>query len=187
MAFKQGEKYRCPDPECGCEIKVTKGAAPGKGGNQNPRRCCGKRCRRSCNDKRSVRAPSFQKSTNVCGKELLEKHTDKVGVAGTIFAALCCLGFPALLSILGTVGLGFLINDAILVPLLALFLIVTLRRPLSWRSTSQALARVHHRHRERDRAFRFHRDRIQQTARLPRRRWPDRRQRSQCLVADKSE
>ncbi len=55
-----------------------------------------------------------------------KKHTDKVGVAGSIFAALCCLGFPALLSILGAVGLGFLINDAILFPLLAFFLIVTL-------------------------------------------------------------
>jgi hypothetical protein len=42
MAFKTGEKYRCPDPECGCEIQVTKGAAPGKGGEQNPRCCCGK-------------------------------------------------------------------------------------------------------------------------------------------------
>lgn len=40
MAFKEGEIYRCPDPECGCEIKVTKGAAPGKGGDQNPRCCC---------------------------------------------------------------------------------------------------------------------------------------------------
>jgi mercuric ion transport protein len=54
------------------------------------------------------------------------KHTDKVGIAGSIFAALCCLGFPALLSILGAIGLGFLINDAILLPLLAFFLIVTL-------------------------------------------------------------
>lgn len=54
------------------------------------------------------------------------KHTDKVGVAGALFAALCCLGFPALLSILGAIGLGFLINDAILLPLLAVFLIVTL-------------------------------------------------------------
>jgi hypothetical protein len=42
MAFQTGEKYRCPDPECGCEIQVTKGAAPGKGGNQKPRCCCGK-------------------------------------------------------------------------------------------------------------------------------------------------
>jgi hypothetical protein len=28
MALKQGEKYRCPDPNCGCEIEVTKGAQP---------------------------------------------------------------------------------------------------------------------------------------------------------------
>ncbi len=42
MAFKEGEIYRCPDTECGCEIKVTKGAASGKGGDQNPRCCCGK-------------------------------------------------------------------------------------------------------------------------------------------------
>jgi mercuric ion transport protein len=55
-----------------------------------------------------------------------KKHTDKVGVVGSIFAALCCLGFSALLSILGAIGLGFLINDAILLPLLAFFLIVTL-------------------------------------------------------------
>jgi hypothetical protein len=41
MAFKEGEVYRCPDSNCGCEIKVTKGAAAGKGGDQNPRCCCG--------------------------------------------------------------------------------------------------------------------------------------------------
>ena len=34
MALKEGDVYRCPDPECGCEIKVTKGAAAGKGGDQ---------------------------------------------------------------------------------------------------------------------------------------------------------
>lgn len=42
MALKKGEIYRCPDSECGCEITVTKGAAQGKGGNLNPRCCCGK-------------------------------------------------------------------------------------------------------------------------------------------------
>jgi hypothetical protein len=42
MALKQGEIYRCPDPNCGCEVTVTKGAAAGKGGNLNPRCCCGK-------------------------------------------------------------------------------------------------------------------------------------------------
>lgn len=42
MALQKGEVYRCPDPECGCEITVEKGAASGKGSNQNPRCCCGK-------------------------------------------------------------------------------------------------------------------------------------------------
>jgi hypothetical protein len=45
MAFKEGETYRCPDPECACEIRVTKGAAQGKGGNFAPRCCCGKEMR----------------------------------------------------------------------------------------------------------------------------------------------
>lgn len=25
MAVKKGERYRCPDPECGCEVEMTKG------------------------------------------------------------------------------------------------------------------------------------------------------------------
>ncbi len=55
-----------------------------------------------------------------------KRHLDQVGVAGSIFAALCCLGFPALLAMLSAVGLGFLINDAALIPLLIVFLLVTL-------------------------------------------------------------
>ena len=42
MAFQEGDKYKCPDAECGCEIQVTKSVAPGKGGDQNPTCCCGK-------------------------------------------------------------------------------------------------------------------------------------------------
>ena len=42
MALRKGEIYRCPDSECGCEIQVIKGAAPGKGGDNPPRCCCGK-------------------------------------------------------------------------------------------------------------------------------------------------
>ena len=42
MAFKQGERYRCPDPACGCEIQVTKAPQPGGGGDRNPTCCCGK-------------------------------------------------------------------------------------------------------------------------------------------------
>jgi mercuric ion transport protein len=56
----------------------------------------------------------------------VDQYLDKVGVGGSLFAALCCLGFPALLSILSAVGLGFLINDAILLPLLVVFLALTL-------------------------------------------------------------
>ena len=41
MAFQEGERYRCSDADCGCEIEVTKGAAPGKGGDEGPRCCCG--------------------------------------------------------------------------------------------------------------------------------------------------
>jgi len=46
MAFKKDERYRCPDADCGCEIEVTKGPQPGKGGDLNPRCCCGKEMKR---------------------------------------------------------------------------------------------------------------------------------------------
>jgi mercuric ion transport protein len=51
---------------------------------------------------------------------------DQIGVGGSLFAALCCLGFPALVSIVTAVGLGFLIRDAVLIPLLLVFLALTL-------------------------------------------------------------
>jgi mercuric ion transport protein len=41
---------------------------------------------------------------------------------GSVFAALCCAGVPAILGALSAMGLGFLIHDLILLPLLALFL-----------------------------------------------------------------
>ncbi len=41
MALQEGEVYRCPDQACGCEITVTKGAAPGHGGDSDPKCCCG--------------------------------------------------------------------------------------------------------------------------------------------------
>lgn len=55
-----------------------------------------------------------------------KRNLDKLGIGGTLFAALCCLGFPALLSILSAIGLSFLINDAVLLPLLIIFFFVTL-------------------------------------------------------------
>ena len=53
------------------------------------------------------------------------RYLDKFGVGGSLFVALCCLGFPALLSLLSAIGLGFLINDFILLPLLVVFLLLT--------------------------------------------------------------
>jgi mercuric ion transport protein len=55
-----------------------------------------------------------------------QRHLDKIGVGGSLFAALGCLGFPALLSIVSALGLGFLVRDAVLIPLLVVFLILTL-------------------------------------------------------------
>ena len=53
-------------------------------------------------------------------------HLDKLGIIGSFVAALCCLGVPAVVSIAAAIGLGFLIKDAILLPLMVLFLLVTL-------------------------------------------------------------
>ena len=48
------------------------------------------------------------------------------GTLGAVFASLCCLGFAPLLAALSAAGLGFVISDAVLIPLLALFLGITL-------------------------------------------------------------
>ncbi|MFQ5526927.1 MAG: MerC family mercury resistance protein [Thermoanaerobaculia bacterium] len=53
-------------------------------------------------------------------------HSDKWGPLGSIFAALCCLGVTPVLGALSAIGLGFLIHDAILIPLLGLFLAATI-------------------------------------------------------------
>lgn len=48
------------------------------------------------------------------------------GTTGAAIAGACCLGFAPLLAALSAVGAGFLIRDAILVPLFVLFLAFTL-------------------------------------------------------------
>ena len=53
-------------------------------------------------------------------------HIDKVGILGAAFAALCCLGISAVLSVISAIGLGFLIHDAVLLPLLIISLLLTL-------------------------------------------------------------
>jgi mercuric ion transport protein len=45
---------------------------------------------------------------------------------GALFAAACCLGVTAALSALSAIGAGFLINDAILIPLYVLLLALSL-------------------------------------------------------------
>lgn len=42
MPFREGEVYRCPDANCGCELTVTEGAPATCGGEQSPTCCCGK-------------------------------------------------------------------------------------------------------------------------------------------------
>lgn len=55
-----------------------------------------------------------------------KRNLDKIGIGGAVFAALCCLGFPALLAVVSALGAGFLINDAVLLPLLGVSLLITL-------------------------------------------------------------
>lgn len=56
----------------------------------------------------------------------MKAYFDKVGPLGSIFTALCCIGTPGLLAFLSAIGIGFLINDAILLPLLIVFLGVSI-------------------------------------------------------------
>jgi len=49
------------------------------------------------------------------------RHLATIGLVGSLVAALCCLGVPAVLAIVSAVGLGFLISDETLFPLLVVF------------------------------------------------------------------
>ena len=51
-------------------------------------------------------------------------HLKKVGLAGSLFALLCYLGFGPLIALLSAIGAGFLVNDAVLAPLLVVFLVI---------------------------------------------------------------
>ena len=51
-------------------------------------------------------------------------HLEKASLVGSILTLLCCVGFGPMLALLGAIGAGFLINDRILAPLLAVFLAV---------------------------------------------------------------
>ena len=56
-------------------------------------------------------------------KELIKQFS---GIVGAGFAAACCLGVPVVLAAVGAAGLGFLINDAYLVPIFAAFAALSL-------------------------------------------------------------
>ncbi|RJQ85052.1 MAG: MerC domain-containing protein [Desulfobacteraceae bacterium] len=51
-------------------------------------------------------------------------HLKKVGLTGSLLTLLCCLGFGPLIALLSAVGAGFLVNDAVLAPLLVAFLVI---------------------------------------------------------------
>jgi len=55
---------------------------------------------------------------------LLFKWLDKVGVAGSLVALACCLGLSGIVAFLSAIGVGFLVNDTYLIPLLIVFLAV---------------------------------------------------------------
>lgn len=52
-------------------------------------------------------------------------HADEWGPLGAIVTALCCLNVALVVGLLGALGLGFLVNDWLLLPLLAAFLGLT--------------------------------------------------------------
>jgi len=54
----------------------------------------------------------------------ITRHLDKLGIAGGLFAGLCCLGLPALLSIVSALGLGFLLQEKYLIPFVIVFLLI---------------------------------------------------------------
>ncbi|MFQ5432335.1 MAG: MerC domain-containing protein [Nitrospinota bacterium] len=57
---------------------------------------------------------------------LNKKFVGFLGAGGVVFAALCCVGTPALLAFLTAAGFGFLINDFILIPMLIFFMVLVL-------------------------------------------------------------
>ncbi len=56
------------------------------------------------------------------GAPPLERSADAAGTLGSIVAALCCAGVPIVVGALTAVGLGFLITDLLLLPLLVAML-----------------------------------------------------------------
>ena len=55
-----------------------------------------------------------------------EKSKQLTSLTGTAIIAACCLGLPVVISALTAIGLGFLIHDAILIPLFIGFIALNL-------------------------------------------------------------
>lgn len=55
-----------------------------------------------------------------------KNHIDKIGIAGLILSHLCCLGVAAKISIFSALGVGFLINHAVLLPILIISLAISM-------------------------------------------------------------
>lgn len=68
----------------------------------------------------SVNCPAVQ------GSDMKDMFKQFSGILGSLFAAACCLGLPVVLSATAALGLGFIINDAYLMPLFAAFVLFTL-------------------------------------------------------------
>jgi hypothetical protein len=99
------------------------------------------------------------------GNGFWKKHTDKVGVFGSVFAVLCCLGFPALLSILkrNRTRLPDQRRRSFSAP--DCFSAGDTFRTLSRRGSSRLVAGVRYRFGERRERFHFHFRGIQQNSR----------------------
>lgn len=50
------------------------------------------------------------------------RRADLLATAGALLAALCCLGVPAVVGVVSALGAGFLIQDRVLLPVLAVTL-----------------------------------------------------------------
>ena len=72
-----------------------------------------------------IDAQSSGDSSGVPVSALASRRASFGGVLGSGFALLCCAGAVPVLGLLSAIGLGFLINDAVLVPLLLLSLGLT--------------------------------------------------------------
>ena len=58
--------------------------------------------------------------------QAVSRFAGGAGVVAASCAALCCAGAPIILSVLAATGLGFLRNDAILIPVIGVALLIAL-------------------------------------------------------------